>query len=190
MTPTTARQPRQTAAWFPLTAAAMLTAIVGMGIANPADAQPAMQSGSQHAAHHRMAPGMGMGMGMGMAGMALPERMLDEVGASADQKAKLRDIFKAAGDDIRAQREAGHVLHGKMLALMVAPQVDAAAAEALRQQQLAQHDTMTKRALQAMLDAQAVLTPEQRAKLAERMAARQQMREHRHDRRAPDAPKG
>ena len=59
-----------------------------------------------------------------------------------------------------------------------------------RQQQLAQHDTVTKRALQAMLDAQAVLKPEQRAKLAERMAARQQMREHRHDRRAPDAPKG
>ncbi len=184
MTPTTARLPRQPAAWFPLTAAAMLVAIVGMGLANRAEAQPAMQSGAQHAAHHRMAPSMGM------AGMALPERMLDEVGASADQKTKLRDIFKAAGEDMRTQREAGRALHGKMLALMAAPQVDAAAAEALRQQQLAQHDTVTKRALQAMLDAQAVLKPEQRAKLAERMAARQQMREHRHDRRAPDAPKG
>lgn len=179
MTPTTSPLPRRTTAWIPLIATTMLTAIIGLGMANRAEAQPA----PQHAGHHRMAPGMGM------AGMGLPERMLDDVGASADQKAKLRDIFKAAGDDMRTQHEAGRALHGKMLALLAAPQVDAAAAEALRQQQLAQHDTVTKRALQAMLDAQAVLTPEQRAKLAERMAKRHQMREHRRDHRAPDAPK-
>ena len=191
MTPTAARLPRQQTTWLRLSAAAVLAAIIGMG-AGRADAQPAMHAGhggAQHAAHHGMAPGMGMRMGMGM-----PERMLDAVGASAEQKAKLREIYQSAGDDLRAQHQAGRGLQAQMVALMAAPQVDAAAAEALRQQQLAQHDTVTKRALQAMLDAQAVLTPEQRAKLAERMAKRQQMREHHHghphERRAPDAPKG
>jgi Spy/CpxP family protein refolding chaperone len=125
-----------------------------------------------------MAPGMGMGMGM--PGLAIPERLLDQVGASAEQKTRLRDIAKAAGDDMRSQREAGQALHAQMLALMAAPQVDAAAAEALRQQQLTRHDAVTKRALQAMLDAQAVLTPEQRAQIAQHMAARhKKMNEHR-----------
>lgn len=198
MTPTTARLPRQQTVWIQLGAAAVLAAIIGMG-AGRAEAQPGMhagQGGAQHAAHHRMAPSMGMGMGM--SGMAMPERMLDAVGASADQKAKLRDIYQAAGADMRAQHQAGLALHAQMAALMAAPEVDAAAAEALRQQQLARHDTVTKRALQAMLDAQAVLTPEQRAKLAEHMAKRQQMKGHHHgqhngqhhERRAPDAPKG
>jgi periplasmic protein CpxP/Spy len=185
MTSTPACLPRHHANLLQLSAAAVLAAIIGMG-ATRAQAQPAApagHAGPQHAAHHRMAPGMGMGM-------VFPERMLDAVGASAEQKAKLREIFKAAGDDMRAQHEAGRDLHAQMMALMAAPQVDAAAAEALRQQQLARHDTVTKRALQAMLDAQAVLTPEQRAALAERMAARAKMREHRHERRVPDAAKG
>lgn len=197
MTPTAARLPRQQTTWLRLSAAAVLAAIIGLG-AGRADAQPGMHAGhggAQHAVHHSMAPGMGMGMRMGM---GMPERMLDAVGASAEQKAKLREIYQAAGDDLRAQHQAGRALQAQMVALMAAPQVDASAAEALRQQQLARHDTVTKRALQAMLDAQAVLTPEQRAKLAERMAKRQQMKEHHHGhhsghhhgRRAPDAPKG
>ena len=158
--------------------AAVLAAVVGFG-ASQAQAQPMQphaDRGAQHAAHHRMAPGMGMH------GMAIPERLLDKVGASAEQKTRLRDIAKAAGDDLRSQREAGQALHQQMLALMAAPQVDAAAAVALRQQQLARHDAVTKRALQAMLDAQAVLTPAQRAQIAEHMATRQKrMQERRHD---------
>jgi Spy/CpxP family protein refolding chaperone len=157
---------------------------IGQAQAQP---QPAMQ-GPQHAAMHRMGPGMHAGMPM------IPERMLDAVGASAEQKTRLREIFKAAGDDLRGQRESGRALHEQMMKLMGAPQVDAAAAEALRQKQLAAHDVASKRMLQAMLDAQAVLAPEQRAKLAERMAERQQhmqqRMDHRHDHRAPAAPRG
>ena len=180
MTPTSARLTGHRSNFLKLSAAGLLVAVAGI-TAGQAHAQPAAP---QHAAHHRMAPGMGM------PGMAIPERLLDEVGASADQKSKLREIFKAAGDDLRSQREAGRTLHEKMLALMAAPQVDAAAAEALRQQQLARHDAVTKRSLQAMLDAQAVLTPEQRAKIAERMAARHKMMDRRHQHGGPAAPKG
>jgi len=178
-TPTTRRLQRP-ATITQITAAAVLAAIVGFG-ASLAQAQPMQaqaERGAQHAAHHRMAPGMGMGM----PGVAIPERLLDKVGASAEQKTRLREIAKAAGDDLRSQREAGQTLHQQMLALMAAPQVDAAAAEALRQQQLARHDAVTKRSLQAMLDAQAVLTPEQRAQIAQHMAARHKtMKERRHE---------
>ncbi len=182
----TARLARPHATWLHFSAAAVLAALLGMGAAQ-AEAQPAMQAGhggAQHAAHHRMGPGMGM------AGMAFPERMLDQIGASAEQKTQLRAIYKAAGDDMRAQQQDGRALRAQMVALMAAPQVDAAAAEALRQQQLARHDTVSKRALQAMLEAQAVLTPAQRAKLAEHMAQRHDKMKHRHERRAPEAPRG
>lgn len=180
MTPTTTRLPAQRSDFLKLSAAGLLVAVAGL-CASQAQAQPAT---AQHAAHHRMAPAMGM------PGMAIPERLLDEVGASAEQKTRLREIFQAAGDDLRSQREAGRALHGQMLALMAAPQVDAAAAEALRQQQLARHDALTKRSLQAMLEAQAVLTPEQRAKIGERMAARQHRMDRRHEHGGHGAPRG
>lgn len=174
-----------------LSAAAMLVAGASLA-AGQAQAQPQPgMHGAQHAAMHGTAPGMHGGKHGSMA--MIPERMLDAVGASAEQKTKLREIFKAAGNDLRGQHENGRALHAQMMALMAAPQVDAAAAEALRQQQMAAHDVASKRMLQARLDAQAVLTPEQRVKLAERMAQRQQHMQHRmerHEHRAPAAPKG
>lgn len=182
-TTTTIRRP---ARFVQVTAAAVLTAIValGAGLTQAQPMQPSAERGAQHAAHHRMAPGMGM------PGVAIPERLLEKVGASAEQKARLREIAQAARDDLRSQREAGQALHQQMLALMAAPQVDAAAAETLRQQQLARHDAVSKRALQAMLDAQAVLTPEQRAQIAQHMAARHKpMHERRHEHGHHSAPR-
>lgn len=193
MTAITRFTPQQHTTLLKAAATALVVAVVGMGAGRvhaqpqPSATTPAMQPGAHHAAHHPMAPGMGM------AGPMFPERALDAVGASADQKTKLRDIFKAAGDDLRAQHDSGRALHEQMMALMAAPKVDPVAAEALRQKQLALHDTTSKRMLQAMLDAQAVLTPEQRAKLADRMAERHKQMEQHHQRpghRMPDAPKG
>lgn len=178
------RSPRRAVA----SAVGAVALLVGAAAMAQAPAQPPAGPAAHPAAMHRMHPGMGMGMGMPM----FPERLLDSVGASADQKSKLREIFKAAGDDVRAQHESGRALHEQMAKLMAAPQVDAAGAEALRQKQLAVHDAVSKRMLQAMLDAQAVLTPEQRAKIAERMAARREHMQHRMERRQhgmPEAPK-
>jgi len=103
------------------------------------------------------------------------ERMFDEVNASEAQRTQLRQIAKAAGDDLKAQREAGRELRQRQMALFAQPTVDANAAEQLRRQMLAQQDQASKRTLQAMLDASRVLTPEQRSKLAERMKSRQEM---------------
>ena len=60
-----------------------------------------------------------------------------------------------------------------------APTVDAGAVEQVRQQMLQQHDQMSRRVTKAMLDVTQVLTPEQRARLGERMRDRQARMEDR-----------
>ena len=129
-------------------------------------------AGPQSAMHHA---GGHAGGGHSM----LSGRLLDAVGASADQKARIHQILSQAHDETAKQRDADRALHQQMMALMAAPQIDAAAAENLRQQVQARRDAASKRHLQAMLDAGAVLTPEQRAKLTERMKQRS---EHMHER--------
>jgi periplasmic protein CpxP/Spy len=120
--------------------------------------------------------------GHGMHGggmMGNPERMgrmmdhmLDGLNATDTQRSQIKQIAQAAGTDMKAQHDANRALHEKALQIFAAPNVDAAAAEQVRQQLLAQHDQMSKRTLQAMLDASKVLTPEQRAALGERMKQR------------------
>ena len=123
-------------------------------------------------------PGPMGGPGSPLAGRML-ERMLDEVDATDAQRAQIKQIAGAAQADMKAQREAGRALRDQALALLAAPTLDAAAAESLRQQMLAQHDQSSRRMLQAMLDIGNVLTPEQRVKLAEQMKRHQGMMQYR-----------
>lgn len=120
-------------------------------------------------------------------------RLLQGLGATAEQQAKLRDIMKTAREDIRKQREAAGNPRAEMMRILSAPNVDAAAAEAQRQKITAQHEAASKRMLQAMLEASAVLSIEQRQKLAERserMAKRGEMMErHRRERNALEQPR-
>ncbi len=120
----------------------------------------------------------------------MSERLLDSVDASAEQRTRIREIMKSAMTDLRQQREASRGLREQAITLFTQPTVDARAAEALRQQMLQQHDQSSRRMMQAMLDASAVLTPEQRTKLAERMKQRRDMMErHQRERRATETPK-
>ena len=97
------------------------------------------------------------------------DRMLDGLQATEAQRAQVKQIALAAATDLRAQRETGRGLFQRNMQLFTAPVVDANAAEQLRQQMLAQHDQTSRRALQAMLEISRVLSPEQRATLAQRM---------------------
>lgn len=101
------------------------------------------------------------------------DRMLDGLGVSEAQRAQIKQIATAAATDLKAQREAGRGFHQKAAQIFTAPTVDAGAAEALRQQMSAQHDQASKRVLQAMLEISRVLTPEQRARIGERMKQRE-----------------
>jgi Spy/CpxP family protein refolding chaperone len=138
---------------------------------------PALAQG--HPGHH--GPGMGAGPGGGMMMLGgSPEhvaravdRMLDGLNATDAQRAQIKQIATSAAADMKAQHDAGRDLHERGLQIFTAPVVDANAAEALRQQMTAHHDQASKRMLQAMLDVARVLTPEQRAKLGERMKERQ-----------------
>lgn len=139
---------------------------------------------ASHPAHAAPGPRDGAGMHGGSMGgmMGSPrhlERMLDDVGASADQKSQIKAIMDAARKDLQALHEAGRPLMQQQMELFAQPTVDARAAEALRQQMLARHDKASQRMMQAMLDASRVLTPEQRQKLATRMNERRGMMERR-----------
>jgi Spy/CpxP family protein refolding chaperone len=149
-------------------------------------------------------PGMMGGPGMGGQGMmggrgmhggmfdGAPEHMgrridhmLDGLNATDAQRSQIKQIAQAAAADLQAQREAGRALRQKSMEIFTAPNVDAAAAESMRQQMLAQHDQASRRMLQAMLDVSGVLTPEQRAKIGERMKQRGAMMQERMQRHAP-----
>ncbi len=109
----------------------------------------------------------------------MADHLLKGLDVSEAQRTQVRQIAQAAVADMKPQQEARRALHEKSLQLMAAPTLDAAAAEALRQQMLAQRDQASKRMLQAMLDIGRVLTPEQRVALAERMKQRHEaQREH------------
>ncbi|MDL2339385.1 MAG: Spy/CpxP family protein refolding chaperone [Pseudomonadota bacterium] len=98
------------------------------------------------------------------------DRLLDGLKATDAQRAQIKQIATATAGDLKTQREAGRTLHERNVQIFTAPVVDANAAEQLRQQMLAQHDQMSRRMLQAMLDMSRVLSPEQRATLAQRMS--------------------
>jgi periplasmic protein CpxP/Spy len=141
-------------------------------------------------------PGAGGHHGGGMGGPALfmgsPERidrgvdrLLDGLNASDAQRAQIKQIARQAAEDLKGQRETGRALREKSMQIFTAPTVDAAAAESARQQMIAQHDASSRRVLQAMLDISRVLTPEQRAKVAEHMKQRQQRMQERMQRERP-----
>ncbi len=111
------------------------------------------------------------------------ERLLDVVQATPEQRSQIKQIGDAARTDVSVQREASRKLHEQNRALFAQPTVDARTAETLRQQMLAQHDQMSKRMLLMKLDISRVLSPEQRALLAERMKKRSEMMQrHRQER--------
>jgi Spy/CpxP family protein refolding chaperone len=118
--------------------------------------------GGRHGGHE-------MGMFGGGRGV---DRMLDGLNATDAQRTQIKQIMDAARNDLKGQREQGRVLRERSMQIFTAPNVDAAAAESVRQQMVQQHDQASRRMLQAMLDASKVLTPEQRAKLGERMKQR------------------
>jgi len=126
-----------------------------------AQAQPG--PGRHHGGPHDGPPPAGMFGGFGGYG----GHMLDVVNATDAQRSQIEAIFKAARDDMKGQRETGRKLHEQLAAQFTAANVDAAAIESLRSQISAQQDAASKRMTQASIDAARVLTPEQRAKIAE-----------------------
>ncbi len=166
-------------------AVAAAATVLTLSLSAPAVASPGGRQahGEMHAGMH----GGGADGGMGMMGGKHLERALDRAGATAEQKAQIRQIAEATRSDLKAQHEAGKSLHEQQRALMAQPNIDARAAETLRQQKMAQHEAVSKRMLQAQLDMARVLSPEQRQQLTQMMEQRRsQMQRHRSERESLD----
>jgi Spy/CpxP family protein refolding chaperone len=118
--------------------------------------------------HGDNGPGGMMGM---MAGRHL-DRMLDRVDATDEQRAKIRDISRAARNDIEKLTDVIRPLRKSAMDQMAAPSIDRAAVEGIRSRLSAVTDEISKRITTAMLDVATVLTPEQRAKIAAEMSSR------------------
>ena len=94
--------------------------------------------------------------------------MLDSVDATPEQRSRVMQVARAAFKDIAPLREQARVSRAKGREMLFAANIDRAGLEKLRQDQMKLRDSMGQRTLSGMLDAMALLTPEQRAKLAAR----------------------
>ncbi len=104
------------------------------------------------------------------------KRMLERVNATEEQRARVNVIAKAAAGDLRGLRGKHQELRAKGIELLAAPKVDRAAIESLRVEQIRLADEASKRVSLALADTADVLTPEQRAKMAERIKERHSRR--------------
>jgi periplasmic protein CpxP/Spy len=131
---------------------------------------------------HRGGPDFGGPGGFGAMG-PMHGKLLKDAGVTDAQQAQIKQIFEAARTDLKTQRDTERQLHERMQALFTAPTVDANAVEQVRQQMHAAHDVESKRLTLAMIDASRVLSPEQRAKIAQlKNQQRDKMKERMKDR--------
>ena len=96
------------------------------------------------------------------------EDMLDEVEATDDQRDRVRAIATAALADMGEFRDFRREGREALVEALTQETVDRATLEALRQQKLGVADRASQRLLTALADAADVLTPAQRAELAEK----------------------
>jgi Spy/CpxP family protein refolding chaperone len=131
--------------------------------------------GFEHGWCHEGAPGFASGKPINPEQMSkMAEKRLDhllsEVDATKEQKAKAAEIIKksVASGAPTAEQLRGN--HQKMMALLSSKEIDKAAVEQLRVDQLKTMDEVSKHMTQTILEIAEILTPEQRAKLSEKMA--------------------
>jgi periplasmic protein CpxP/Spy len=103
-------------------------------------------------------------------------RLVRDVGGTPEQKQRLVAIASAAMADLQPLRDQARQARLRSLQLLAAPVIDRSALEQQRLLQIQALDARSRRTVQAMADAAEVLTPEQRAKVAERMQSRMQRR--------------
>jgi periplasmic protein CpxP/Spy len=100
------------------------------------------------------------------------EEMVEHFGwvidATDEQEKQLKTIATGMVTDLIPAHEKMRAARGRIAELLRAPKTDRAALETLRAEHVALADETSKRLTQGLADASDVLTPDQRAKLAER----------------------
>jgi protein CpxP len=97
------------------------------------------------------------------------QAMLTKIGASDAQKTQIEGLLKPAFEEMKAAHEAHSAAFEQFHEAITAPSIDRAQIESLRAGQLKSLDEASKRMVTAIADAAEVLSPEQRAALAEQV---------------------
>jgi len=126
---------------------------------------------------HGHGSGYGSGGMMGMMTGRHLDRMLTRVDATDEQRAKIRDISRAARNDVEKLTDVLQPLRKSAVEALSAPTLDRAAVEGVRNRVSGVTDEISKRVTTAMLDIAQVLTPEQRAKVAADLESRRRGRQ-------------
>lgn len=98
--------------------------------------------------------------------------MLADINATEAQQQRIADIMGATMKEMAPLREKHREARRAVMELLAQPNVDRAALEAIRVQEMQSADAMSKRFVQSLADVADVLTPEQRAQLAAKMKQR------------------
>jgi Spy/CpxP family protein refolding chaperone len=93
------------------------------------------------------------------------EWALRGVDATEDQKQKARQVTDRLIDQLAPEFQKHRAFHEALVRELAKPEIDRAALERLRQQEIALADTASKQAVTAIADLGEVLTPEQRTEL-------------------------
>lgn len=115
---------------------------------------------------------MGGHAGMNAHVYAHLEHLLDAADATPEQRSRIDQIAMRAMQEIAPLRPGLGSIHRDLRGLLSAPAIDPAALERLRTARVADVDQASRVLIGAMADAAEVLTPEQRAKVAEAMSRR------------------
>jgi periplasmic protein CpxP/Spy len=97
------------------------------------------------------------------------QAMLTKIGASDAQKSQIEGLLKPAFEEMKAAHEAHSAAFAQFHEAITAPSIDRARIEALRAGQLKSLDEASRRLVTAITDAAEVLSPDQRAALAEQI---------------------
>jgi protein CpxP len=95
------------------------------------------------------------------------QALLTKIGASEAQKTQIGAILKPAIDDMKSTHDAHFAAFKQFHEAISAPSIDRAQLETLRAAQVKLLDEASKRLVIAISDAAEVLSPEQRATLAQ-----------------------
>ena len=146
----------------------LIVGVVGGGLASQAFGHGPGMGMHRWGGHHRMDGPMSAERAQEHA-RHMVGRFAWAVDATPDQKQRLTAIADSIVKEMPPIHERIQAAHKKAHDLLLQPKTDRAALEALRVEQIAPlADEVSKKLVQALADAADVLTPEQRAKLAQR----------------------
>lgn len=100
------------------------------------------------------------------------KHVLAEVDATPEQQARINAIIDSASADLKTLHQQHAGSFAALHTLFTAPAIDRAKLEQLRAEHIAALDAASQRCATALADAAEVLTPEQRARLGEKMKER------------------